>query len=237
MSQSSPLETLMKGFKITGSILALAAVGFLFYIIGASVYYALNRNDPDITPPDWWPEFWRNIIHVYPPTYKMVSNVIAIGTVSNTYSTNVMSASDCSGREDVGCNDADGCIGFMYEASPTGNTCVQYTSISSTILDKRVTGNTLYIVEGNEPSKVYSTYLSNIADSTTTATLIPSYIASSYFDCASNCTSNSSCLGFEYKFSDNTCIQHTAISASKLALDTNYTSYILQAASFSGANI
>lgn len=232
-SFSSLGTTVQNVIKILSMLLSV----FVFYIIGASAYYAINRDDPDITPPDWWPEFWKNIIHNYPPTYTMVSNVIAIGTVSNTYSANVMTASDCSARADVGCNEADGCIGFMYEASPTGNTCVQYSSISTPILDKRITGNTLYIVEGSEPAKVYSTYLSNLADSTTTATLIPSYIAASYFECASNCTSNSSCLGFEYKFADNTCIQHTAISASKLSFDTNYTSYILQGASFAAASI
>lgn len=234
---SSPFETLKKGLKVAGGILAFLIVGFVFYAIGASIYYWMNKDDNSIEPPEWWPEFWRNIIHNYPPTYKMVSNVIAMGTVSNTYSTNVKSPSDCSGLDKYGCNNADGCIGFMYETSASGNTCVQYSAISTPILDKRVTGNTLYIVEGNEPAKVYSTYVSNVADSTTTATLIPSYIASSYFDCASNCTSNSSCLGFEYKFADNTCIQHTAINASKLSFDTNYTSYILQGSSYTGANI
>ena len=230
--KSSPFDTLTKGLTMTASILSVSVVLFIFYIIVASVYYFMNRDDQDITPPDWWPEFWKNTVHNYPPTYKMASNVIAVGTVSNTYSMNVMSASDCSGRQDVGCNDAENCIGFMYQESPTGNTCVQYSSISTPILDKRVTGNTLYIIEGNETAKMYSTYVSNIADSTTTATLIPSYIAVSYFDCASNCTSNSTCLGFTYNFADNTCIQGTAISASKLSLDTNYTSYILQDASF-----
>jgi hypothetical protein len=106
------------------------------------------------------------------------------------------------------------------------STCTTFSSIDGFFDDKRVSGNTLYTIDGNEPGQYYATYLSNVADSNTPASIFPSYIAASYFECASNCASNVSCTGFEFK-SDRTCIQHQALKSSNLVTDSNYTSYIL----------
>jgi hypothetical protein len=223
--------------SILTKIGSLALVGMIIYMIGGSIYYAINRDDPDIVPPEWWPDFWRNIIHNFPPDYKMVSNVIATGTLSNTYTSNVMSARDCAFREDAGCNDVDDCIGFVYQQGATANTCSLYTTLNTPIIDSRVTSNTLYVIEGNEPVKTYMTYVSNVVGSTTALTTIPSYIAASYFECASNCTSNTACTGFQYNFTTNSCQQQTSIVSTNLRLDTNFTSYILQAATLIGATL
>jgi hypothetical protein len=223
--------------SIIAKLGSLALVGMIIYMIGGSIYYAINRDDPDIVPPEWWPDFWRDIIHNFPPNYKMVSNVLVTGTLSNTYTSNVMSAYDCASREDAGCNDADGCIGFVYQSGPTANTCMLYSTITTPFIDSRITGNTLYVIEGNEPAKTYQTYVSNVVGTTTTRTTIPSYISTNYFDCASNCTSNTSCTGFQYQSTTNSCEQQTSIVATNLGFNTQFTSYILQTATLATATI
>jgi hypothetical protein len=96
------------------------------------------------------------------------------------------------------------------------------------ITDPRVSGNTAYFIDGNEPGTYYAAYASNTATTSTPASIFPSYIATDYFECASNCASNTLCTGFTFK-SDSTCLRHHALkSTSNLVTDSNFTSYLLK---------
>lgn len=214
----------------------VALVGFIIYIICASIYYFINRNEQDTTPPDWWPDWLKNFVHNYPPGYKYVSNTLVVGTVSNVFTANIFSASDCARKDVNGCDDQDGCIGFTYQQVGSANTCIQYSGLTTVFADSKITGNTLYVIEGNEPAKDYAVYTSNGVSSSTTASLIPSYIATSYFDCASNCTSNSTCLGFTYNPTSNECRQRTTMTSASLVADATLNSYLVQTPTFQGAN-
>jgi hypothetical protein len=217
------------------AVLQGAASIFLIYIICASIYYWINRDDKETEPPGWWPEWLKNLVHNYPPNYTFTSNTLIQGVVSNTFSANIFSASDCARKDVDGCDDQEGCIGFTYQQSGSSNTCIQYTAVSNLFQDFKITGNTLYLVEGNEPAKDYAVYSSNGVSSTTTASLIPPYISTDYFDCASNCTSNSLCLGFTFNPTSKQCVQRTTMTKDSLVVDTALNAYLLQTPSFTGA--
>jgi hypothetical protein len=95
----------------------------------------------------------------------------------------------------------------------------------------------LYVVEGNEPTYMYTTYSGQQANPTTLVSNIASYTATSYLDCSSNCSSSSECLGFEYNSTTNGCVQRTTMDSSNLTANTTITSYILQTAAFSESPI
>jgi hypothetical protein len=205
------------------------AVFYVIVIVVYSVYLLINRRDENVLPPTdawWWPTTLNQYVHVYPRNYKYLSNVTApTSFVSNTFS-NVSSMKMCKRK----CEDSpDECIGF--ESNLASNTCVTYSSIGFPI---EYTGNNIYIVEGNEPSYMYKTYkdqrwtipnapVSNIA----------AYISTSYLDCSSNCSSNVTCLGFEYNSGTNNCVQRTTMDTSNLVASTGTTSYILQGVTMS----
>ena len=207
------------------SIAMSLAVIYIVVIVFYSVYLFINRKDENILPPDawWWPSTLNQYVHVYPRTYRYMSNVTApTSFVSNTYS-NVSSVKMCKTKCE---GSPDECIGF--ESNLASNICVTYSSIGFPI---EYTGNNIYVVEGNEPSYMYKTYKDKRWSITNMpASNIASYIATSYLDCSSNCSSNVTCLGFEYNSGTNNCVQRTTMDSSNLIESTSTVSYILEAA-------
>jgi len=214
------------------SIAMSLAVIYIVVIVFYSVYLFINRKDENILPPDawWWPSTLNQYVHVYPRTYRYMSNVTApTSFVSNTYS-NVSSVKMCKQKCE---GSPDECIGF--ESNLASNTCVTYSSIGFPI---EYTGNNLYVVEGNEPGFMYTTYKDKRWSITNMpASNIASYIATSYLDCSSNCSSNVTCLGFEYTTTTNQCVQRTMMDTSNLIASTSTVSYILQPAVLSASPI
>lgn len=228
----SPFEILGKLFVVG----QMALVGLLIYFICASIYYYINKDNQDVTPPDWWPNWLKDFVHNYPPNYKFLSNTVVDGTVSNTFTANIFSASDCARKDVSGCDNQDGCIGFTYQQVAGANTCIQYSAVKTVFSNATIVGNTFYVVEGSEPSKDYAEYLGQGVSASTTASLIPSYIATSYFDCASNCMSNTLCLGFTYNPTSNECRQRTTMTTSSLTPDSTLNSFLLQTPTFQSAS-
>lgn len=224
-SSSGPSPLKIAGFAFAG----LAALGTL-YVVGLiiyAIYLFINRNNPSVLPPTdawWWPSSMNKYLHNYPRGYVMKSNVtLSTSSFSNVYSN--VTASGCKKKCEA---TSDDCIGF--ELNLASNTCTTYASIGFPI---EYTGNNLYIVEGNEPGFEYATYKSNVADSYTATSNILSYISTNYIDCSSNCTSNVTCLGFEYNSTTNECKQRTDFKKSNLVQNASFTSYIIQQSSFS----
>lgn len=220
----------MPAFEIVLTVVKLVLLGIVVGLIGWTIYFVTNRTDPTKAPSDSWPEWYRNIVHVYPKEYSKTptSNVIVSGTATELFT--AKKPSDCATDKKKGCSKDEDCVGFVF-TKPTSNldpsTCTTYSSIDTLIVDPRASGNTAYFISGNEPGRYYATYVSNTASTSTPASIFPSYIATDYFECASNCASNVMCTGFQYK-SDNTCIMHQALkSASNLTSSTDFTSYIL----------
>jgi hypothetical protein len=201
------------------------AVFYILLIVGYSVYLLINRKDENVLPPTdawWWPTTLNQYLHVYPRNYTYMSNVTApTSFVSNTFS-NVTSVKMCKTKCE---GSPDECIGF--ESNLASNTCVTYSSIGFPV---EYTGNNLYVVEGNEPGYMYTTYTNQQVKAGIAASNIASYISTSYIDCSSNCSSNVTCLGFEYNSGTNNCAQRTTMDSSNLATSTTITSYILQTA-------
>jgi hypothetical protein len=217
--------------EVAVTVLKLVLVAIIAGLIGWTIYFVMNRTDPTKAPSDSWPEWYRNLVHVYPQEYSKTptSNVIVSGAASELFT--AKKPADCANDKKKGCSKDEDCVGFVFN-KPSSNlepsTCTTYSSIDTLIVDERVSGNTAYFIDGNEPGAYYATYVSNAASTSTPVSIFPSYIATDYFECASNCASNVSCTGFEYK-SDNTCIMHQAlVSTSNLVTDENYTSYLLK---------
>jgi hypothetical protein len=200
----------------------------LLYLVGMTAYFLANRNDPGKAPSDSWPAWYREVVHVYPMKYSVsaTSNVIPNVTPNSVFT--AKNPKDCVTKNIKGCNSDEDCVGFVYDA--TSNVCTTLSSVDNLIVDPLVTSNTLYTVEGSEPSKYYATYTGKKADATTEASKILAYIATDYFACSSNCSSNVTCLGFTFNPTDRKCEQKSAISKDKLVADTNVTSYILGSA-------
>lgn len=203
-------------------------------LLGYTIYMLLNRDKDDVLPASWFPEWYKNFVHKYPTNYSKSasSNVIPTGNVVNATFT-AKKPADCVNKSKTGCDDDKDCVGFLYKVDPVSNinTCSTLSSVNNFIADPTVTSNTLYTVEGSEPTKYYATYFSNVADSYTAASLIPAYISvTDYFDCASNCSANTSCLGFQWNPTTRNCIQHTAIKSSNLVTNASMTSYVLSPA-------
>jgi hypothetical protein len=221
----------MPVFETVVTVVKLALLGVIVGLLGWTVYFLMNRTDPAKAPSDSWPEWYRNLVHVYPQEYTKTpsSNVIVSGAATELFT--AKKPADCANDKKKGCSKDEDCVGFVFN-KPSSNlepsTCTTYSSIDTLIVDERVSGNTAYFIDGNEPGAYYATYVSNAASTSTPVSIFPSYIATDYFECASNCASNVSCTGFEYK-SDNTCIMHQAlVSTSNLVTDANYTSYLLK---------
>lgn len=208
--------------------LQIAMVLVILYLVGMTGYFITNRTDPTKAPSESWPVWYRNIVHVYPAKYSVsaTSNVIPNVTPNNMFTGKT--PKDCVNKEVKGCKVDTDCVGFVWNG--TSNVCTTLSTVDNLIFDPRVTSNTLYTIQGSEPSTYYATYVSNVADSYTASSLIPAYIATDYFACSSNCSSNTTCLGFTFNPTTRNCIQQTAIKSSNLAMDTNFTSYILGSA-------
>jgi hypothetical protein len=205
---------------LPGILLTLVSF-YLLGVISYSIYLYVNKDDQSVLPPTewWWPQWLNTYLHNYPRQYDVLSNTYMDGQVSNVYS-NVYDNETCISK----CEDeSPDCIAAM--SNTASNVCMTMTDTSFPI---QFMGNTVSIVQGMEPSESYATYKSNIADTYTPHSNIAQYISTSYLECASNCSSNVTCLGFEYQWATNTCIQHTAIRTSNLAYDTSFTSYILR---------
>lgn len=221
----------MPGIEMVVTVVKLVLLGIIVGLIGWTIYFVSNRTDPAKAPSDKWPEWYRNIVHVYPQEYSKTptSNVIVSGAANDLFT--AKKPADCANDKKKGCSKDEDCVGFVFN-KPTSNldpsTCTTYSSIDTVIVDPRVSGNTAYFVDGNEPGTYYAAYTSNTASASTPASVFPSYIATDYFECASNCASNTLCTGFTFK-SDGTCLRHQALkSVSNLAPDTNFTSYLLK---------
>jgi hypothetical protein len=221
----------MPVFETVVTVVKLALLGVIVGLLGWTVYFLMNRTDPAKAPSDSWPEWYRNLVHVYPQEYTKTpsSNVIVSGAATELFT--AKKPADCANDKKKGCSKDEDCVGFVFN-KPSSNlepsTCTTYSSIDTLIVDERVSGNTAYFIDGNEPGAYYATYVSNAASTSTPVSIFPSYIATDYFECASNCASNVSCTGFEYK-ADNTCIMHQALkSVSNLTPSTDFTSYLLK---------
>ena len=216
---------------IAGIIIGLLQVGMaltLVYLIVMTAYFITNRNDPGKAPSDRWPVWYREIVHVYPIKYSVSATSNVIPNVAPNSMFTGKTVKDCVTKNIKGCEDDEDCVGFVWNAS--SNVCTTLSSVDNLIVDPLVTSNTLYTVEGAEPSKYYATYTGKKADATTESSKILAYIATDYFACSSNCSSNVTCLGFTFNPTTRNCEQKSAISADKLAGDTNVTSYILGSA-------
>jgi hypothetical protein len=211
----------------TGLEIFLACI--VAYLIGMTGYFLMHRTDPAVVPGENWPSWFKNLVHVYPTEYSKsaTSNIIPDSTPNATFT--AKTPKDCVTKKTKGCKDDNGCSGFVW--NETSNTCVILGTTDKIISDPTVTGNTLYTVVGSEPTQYYAVYTSNVADTTTRASNILSYIATSYLDCASNCASNTTCTGFTWNPSTSTCAQSNYIRASNLMSSAGFTSYILADAS------
>ena len=208
--------------------LQIAMALTVLYLVGMTTYFIINRTDPLKAPSDSWPVWYREIVHVYPAKYSVsaTSNVIP-NVVPNSVFT-AKTPKDCVNKNIKGCKVDTDCVGFVYDS--TSNVCTTLSSVDNLIFDPLVTSNTLYTVEGSEPTKYYATYAGKTADATTEASKILSYIATDYFACSSNCSSNVTCLGFTFNPTTRNCVQQTAIKSDKLSADATVTSYILGSA-------
>lgn len=208
------------------SIVITLVVFYVIGIAGYAVYLFINRKDQNIVPPVawWWPSALNQYVHVYARNYTYLSNVTApTSFVSNTYSN--VSAIDCKAK----CEDSpDECVGF--ESNLASNTCVTYSSIGYPV---QYSGNTLYVVEGNEPVSMYMTYSGQQANSNTIASsnVTSSDMATNYVQCSGQCSAKPDCKGFEYNNSVlKSCTMYTTMDSSNLTANTTITSYVLQPA-------
>lgn len=213
-------DKLKTGAEIIFALLVIITT----YFIGAGGFIWYNNQ----IPPDWWPDFIKKIVYKAPEVpkgYKYMSNVYALGsTVSNTFTqhTEAQCLAECG----------DGCVGVMTQ--PSTNTC---STLSAVRYPLQFTGNNLFVVEGNEPSKMYASYTSNNVDAYTTTT-IPTTIETNYFNCGSNCSSNVNCSGFVFDSTSGLCTMYPTIKSSNLSsTTTNFTSYILGSSAFVGSPI
>jgi hypothetical protein len=209
------------------SIAMTLGIIYILCIAAYAAYLFINRKDQTILPPTdawWWPTTLNQYVHVYHRPYKYMSNVSApTSYVSNTYSN--VTATDCKTK----CEEfPDECIGFGSDT--TAKTCDTYSSVGYPIEDPN---KNLYVVEGNEPEYMYATYTGKAADENTAASSIASINTDDYYICASTCSDNPDCLGFEYNSATKECRQHTNIVSSNLSSNVNFTSYILQDISMS----
>ena len=201
------------------------ALGIL-YLVGMTVYFLMGREDPAKAPSDSWPAWYRNVVHAYPIKYSVseTSNVIPNVTPNNVFT--AKTPKECVNNDKKGCKVDTDCVGFVYNS--TSNVCTTLSTVDDLIFDPKVTSNTLYTVEGSEPTRYYSTYASNVANASTAASALPAYIATDYFACSANCSSNSTCLGFTFNPTTRNCLMHTAITSDKLSPDATMNSYILK---------
>jgi hypothetical protein len=219
------------GFETVVTIIKLVLTAIVVGLLGWTIYFVSNRKDPAKAPSDSWPEWYRNIVHVYPQEYAKTptSNVIVSGTATDLFT--AKKPADCANDKKKGCSKDEDCVGFVFNkpsSSLDPSTCTTYSSIDTVITDPRVSGNTAYFVDGTEPGTYYATFPSNTASTSVPTSKFPSYIATDYFECASKCASDILCTGFTFK-SDSTCLQHHALkSVTDLAPDTNFTSYLLK---------
>lgn len=212
----------MSWFDIIKGAGGLAFVLFVYFCIMGLIIYLSDQDAPD-----WWPDWIANIFVKKPAAdttkkYLFLSNVYSPGSnVINVFSNHT--ASQCLTE----CSNVAACIGFL--TSPDANTC---SLLSNVFYPVPSTGNNFYVIQGMEPSKMYASYTSNTVDSYTTTTM-PSLTVTSYFDCASNCSSNTSCLGFVFDSTAGTCKPYNTIKTSNLAPTTsNFTSYVLTNSNF-----
>ena len=202
--------------KGIGSIALIATViAFVYFCLMGLVIYLNGQSAPD-----WWPDWIANIFEKKAPAdttkkYMYLSNVYSPGSnVLSTFSNH--SDAQCLTE----CSNVAACIAFMSNQS--SNTCSLLSNVSYTV---PLTGNNFYVIQGMQPSKMYASYTSNTVDSYTTTTM-PSLTVTSYFDCASNCSSNTSCLGFVFDSTAGSCKPYDTIKSSNLASTTsNFTSY------------
>lgn len=219
MSAVSTVMTVVQILFLIGMVVAL----------GFTCYYLFNRSSTTVVPPDWLPDWYMNLVHVFPTNYSMsaTSNVIPYGTPNNVFT--AKTAGECVTKSVKGCKADTNCAGFVYSVDNVSNinTCSTLSDTSQIIMSNVVTSNTLYTVEGSEPTKYYAAYNGQKPDTTIPASQIPPYIVvNNYFECASNCASNVSCLGFEFNPTTKQCIQHNAITSSNLTADSTLNSYV-----------
>lgn len=221
----------MGAAAIIASLLQIVLMIGAVVALGATVYYMFNRDSTVVIPPTWLPTWYINLVHVYPPNYtkSTTSNVISYSTPNNMFT--AKTPKECVTRSVKGCKYDTDCAGFIYTVDNVSNvnTCTTLSDTSQLIVDPAVTSNTLYTVEGSEPAKYYAAYGGKKADTYTAASNITPYIsATNYFDCASNCASNVSCLGFEFNPTTRQCIQRDAMLSSNLTADATLNSYVFK---------
>lgn len=211
-----------------GVIAVITVVVAFFYFCLAGLVINLKGQDA----PDWWPDWIAKIFEKKAAAdttkkYLFLSNVYSPGSnVLSTFSNH--SDAQCLTE----CSNVTACIAFM--SNPSSNTCSLLSNVSYPVPS---TGNNFYVVQGMEPSKMYASYTSNTVDSYTTTTM-PSLTVTNYFDCASNCSSNTSCLGFVFDSTAGSCKPYDTIKSSNLSsTTTNFTSYILTNSNFATSPI
>lgn len=93
----------------------------------------------------------------------------------------------------IQCESNTKCEGFIFNKTGTANTCMLVTGMD--VLVPSSTSNTMYFVDGKEPTNQFFATASKTVGS-------PQYILGSpqrettYIPCASNCASNIECTGF-----------------------------------------
>lgn len=194
---SSPGE--IAGYVVQAVMYAL--LGTLLYFLIASIYYKFNQEE---VPPDWWPETLTGWVHDFPPEYSMVANVYVNGTVSNTFTANVLSAEECAYGTDkaAGCNDVEKCIGFKFQkavAPATANTCTLYSSVKFAVSNVSDMLVDYYVFAGTENPlyNLYSgrTFTSNVASTLAVSTVTGALDGDVTIACLALCSSNVTCTG------------------------------------------
>jgi len=207
-----------------GLAIVVTVVMFVYFCIMGLIIY-LN----DQEAPDWWPEWIAKIVTKTASAadaskkYLYLSNVYSPGSnVLSTYSNHT--DSQCLTE----CSNTANCIGVL--SMPASNTCSTISNVSSPV---SLTGNNFYVLQGMQPSQMYSTYTSNTF---TTMPPLNSLTVTTNFDCASNCSSNTACTGFVYDSTTNLCNTYSSITTSNITPTTiNFTSYVLTASNFAAS--
>ena len=204
------------------ALVVIVTLFFYFCIMGLIIY--LNEQEA----PDWWP-VW--IAKIFTKTasadsskkYLYLSNVYSPGSnVLSTYSNHT--DSQCLTE----CSNTVNCIGVL--SMPASNICSTVSNVFSPI---SLSGNNFYVLQGLQPSKMYSTYTSNTF---TTMPPMNSLTVNTNFDCASNCSSNVTCTGFVYDSTTKLCNTYSSITTSNITPTTsNFTSYVLIASNFAAS--
>lgn len=171
------------------SYIVSAVFLYIVFVILYSIFLSIN---PNVTRPTgfYWPQFINQWLGRGPQSFSVAYGNVAIRSDLQYYLKNVK-PTDCMSN----CNASNVCIGFTM----TGNTCNTFTLLSA--LYPLNTGSNVYVMDGT-PVQTYTQYINqNVSSATSFSTYTArsnqlSDILYDSLDCATNCASTSTCLGF-----------------------------------------